>query len=234
MNLFGCILLKHKHDFLLTLSLFLIGSIFSAQASFQLESTGIVLKENEGRVSFNVNNTSLEPILLASKLEDLDKKEVSKNIIISPPIIRIDAGQSQQVNFVLKKGSNLKHETLLRASFEGVVQSVDNSARIPVRQSIGFLIQPTSVSASKTPWESLDIRLEGSKLVVSNTGRHVVRLAPMLTLLPSRKTISLKEQYFLVGDIYKFDVGSGDNSLMITPFSRYGFKIDDVTLPIKR
>lgn len=225
---------KNKRNVMLGSLFLFMGGTAPVQASFQLESTGIVLKETEGRISFNISNSSSEPILLASKLEDLDKSGMSKNVLISPPITRIDAGQSQQVNFVLKKGVTLTHEIMLRASFEGVLQSRDNSARMPVRQSIGFIIQPASIAVSKAPWESLDIRMEGTQLVVNNIGKHVVRLAPMLTLKPSGKLISLTEQYLLVGDMRKFDVDENVTSIMLTPFSRYGFKAADVTLPVKR
>lgn len=52
--------------------------------AFQLESTGIVLEEKEGRVSFTIQNTSQAPILLASQVEDLDNAGFSKNVLLSP------------------------------------------------------------------------------------------------------------------------------------------------------
>lgn len=226
--------LKIKSNWMLVLFILFFGATVPVQASFQLESTGVVLTESEGRVSFNISNSSSEPILLATKLEDLDKSGMSKNVLISPPIARIDGGQSQQVNFILKKGVPLTHEIMMKASFEGIVQSGGNSARMPLRQSIGFIIQPAAVAVSRAPWEALDIRMEGTQLVVSNNSKHVVRLAPMLTLKPSGKVISLPEKYLLVGDVRKFEVDSQVTSVMLTPFSRYGFAVPDVTLPVKR
>lgn len=203
-------------------------------ASFQLESTGVILEESKGRVSFNIKNDSSEPILLASKLTDLDNKNMSKNILLSPPITRIDAGQSQQVNFVLKKGVVLTHEFLFRASFEGIVQTGGNGARMPVRQNVGLILQPMSVAVSSKPWESLDIKIEGSKLYVSNSGKHVVRLSQVLTLKPSGKVVSLANPYILVGENHVFDIGPNVTSVEITPFSRYGFEMDKATLQVKR
>ncbi|MFJ3264873.1 fimbria/pilus chaperone family protein [Serratia liquefaciens] len=226
----------HKNGLWRLLSLLVIGVSLSmpAHASFQLESTGIVLEESKGRVSFNITNASSEPILLASKLADLDNSSMSKNVLISPPITRIDAGQSQQVNFVLKKGVVLSHEVLLRASFEGIVQASESSARMPVRQNVGLIIQPASVAANKTPWETLDVKIEGSKLLIVNSGKHVVRLAQALTVKPSGKVVSLTSPYILVGEKLAFDVGTNVTSVEITPFSRYGFQMDQVTLPVKR
>ncbi|HFZ1425924.1 TPA: fimbria/pilus periplasmic chaperone [Serratia marcescens] len=83
-------------------ALLVVGLAQPAQASFQLESMGVVLEESAGRVNFSIKNTSSEPILLATKVVDLDGKNFSKSILVSPLISWIGAGQSQQVNFVLK------------------------------------------------------------------------------------------------------------------------------------
>ena len=61
-----------------------------------------------------------------------------KRILIYPPITRIDAGQSQQVNFVLRKGKPLTHEVMLKASFEGIMQTTENSIVQIVLQALGL------------------------------------------------------------------------------------------------
>jgi P pilus assembly chaperone PapD len=205
----------------------------NAQASFKLESTGVILKETEGRTSFNVENTSSEPILLVVKLHDLDNQNVSKYILISPPIVRIDPGQSQQINFVLKKGKTLHSEVLLKASFEGVSQANENSAKMPIRQEVGFLVLAASVAETKTPWDDLTVKMMSDELVISNEGKHVIRLAPQFTLLPSNEVLPLSEYYFMPGATKRFKVKSKPVSIQITPLSRYGFKLPDVGLPVK-
>lgn len=213
--------------------LLIAGGMSFAQASFQLESMGIVLEESSGRTTFSIKNTTAEPILLATKVEDLDGKAFSKMVLISPPISRIDAGQSQQVNFVLKQGAVLPHEVMLKASFEGVGQAVDNSARIPVRQSIGLIIQPKAVAVSKTPWDDLQLSQVGTTLVVKNNGLHVVRLAPQLILLPSKQVVPLDNYYLMSGEEKKVTVSGKVTSVGMTPLGRYGFKQADITLPVK-
>ncbi|MBP6115593.1 MAG: fimbria/pilus periplasmic chaperone [Neisseriaceae bacterium] len=204
----------------------------AAHASFQLESTGIILPQTEKRVSFNIQNVSSSPILLVTKLLDLDGQDYSKHILISPPITRIDAGQSQQVNFVLKDGVQLTHEVLLKASFEGVSQAAENTAKMPVRQEVGFLIQPASVPQNKTPWMGLSIQSTANQLTVSNPSKHVVRLAPQITLLPSGKVIPLTDFYLLPGQSEQLQSSGHTTSVTIIPLSRYGFKLPDVTLPV--
>lgn len=217
-----------------TVFLILSGISGNAIAAFQLESMGIVLEESAGRTSFTIKNTSPEPILLVSKVEDLDDKNLSKSILVSPPITRIDAGQSQQVNFVLKKGLKLDKEGMLKASFEGIGQAKDNAARMPVRQSIGMILQPASVDASKTPWEDLTLSLEGQELVIVNTGKHVVRLSPKMILLPAQETITIDNYFFMPGEERRFRVKMRPDSVKILPLSRYGFKLPEVTLQLSR
>ncbi|PHI47403.1 fimbrial protein [Serratia marcescens] len=210
-----------------------LGLAHSAGASFQLESMGIVLEENPGRVSFSIRNSSSEPILLATKVEDLDGKGFSKAVLLSPPIARIEAGQSQQVNFVLKPGTALPHEVMLKASFEGIGQAVDNSTRMPVRQSIGLILQPKAVAVSKTPWDDLRLSAGAGRLTLTNGGLHVVRLAPQLTLQPSGKVVTLENYYLMAGETQTLAVEGQPTSVVITPLSRYGFKQDAVTLTVK-
>lgn len=208
--------------------------VTQAHASFQLESTGVILNESEGRVSFNIKNVSSAPLLLVTKLIDLDGNNLSKQILISPPITRIDAGQSQQVNFVLKKSAPLTHEVLLKASFEGVSQAADNSAKMPIRQDIGFIVQPSAVAQTKTPWEELTFSVEGQQLVIANPGKHVVRLAPQVTLLPNNQTVPLGNYYLMAGETKRVTITGTPTSVTIIPLSRYGFKLQDVTLPVRK
>ncbi|HEJ9058566.1 TPA: fimbria/pilus periplasmic chaperone [Serratia fonticola] len=220
----------------LVLGLLLIGALLGSQqarASFKLESTGVILKEKEGRTSFNVENISAEPILLVTKVSDLDKNGVSKNILISPPVVRIDPGQSQQVNFVLKQGTVLNHEVLLKASFEGVSQASESSAKMPIRQDVGLLVIPAGVAETKTPWDDLTLKYEGNELVISNNGKHVVRMAPQFTVLPSKEVIPLGSLYILPTETKRFKVKSKPNAIEISPLSRYGFKQQDVTISAK-
>lgn len=202
------------------------------QASFKLESTGIILNESDGRVSFNIQNTTSEPMLLVTKLIDLDGNALSKEILISPPITRIDGGQSQQVNFVLKKTAPLTHEVLLKASFEGVNQAPDNSAKMPIRQDIGLIVQPSAVAQTKTPWEDLKFSLEGPQLVIANPGKHVIRLAPQITLIPGNKVIPLEHYYLMAGETKRVAITGTPTAVSIIPLSRYGFKLPEVTLPL--
>lgn len=203
-----------------------------SNASFKLESTTVILKESDGRASFTIDNTSTNPILLVTKLIDLDDKNLSKQILISPPVTRIDAGQSQQVNFVLKKGTVLDSEVLLKAAFEGVEQVPGNATVMPIRQEIGFLIQPSSVPQIKNPWEELVLSTSGNNLIIKNPGKHVVRLGPQVILAPGNEVVPLGSPYIMPGTTRQFAIKSSPTSVKVTPLSRYGFVQSEVSIPV--
>ncbi|HEI6961615.1 TPA: fimbria/pilus periplasmic chaperone [Yersinia enterocolitica] len=228
-------LIKRVKSFLMFNLLVLLSCwSLASYASFKLESTTVILKENEGRTSFTIENTSANPILLVTKLVDLDGKNLSKQILISPPVTRIDAGQSQQVNFVLKKGTALDSEVLLKASFEGVEQVPGNATLMPIRQEIGFLIQPNSVPQIKTPWQELVLSTSGNNLMIKNPSKHVVRLGPQVILVPSNEVVPLGSPYIMPGQTKQFAIKSSPTSVKVTPLSRYGFVQPEVTVPVTR
>ncbi|MBW5811034.1 fimbria/pilus periplasmic chaperone [Yersinia kristensenii] len=228
------ILKRVKSFFMFNLLVLLSCWSLASNASFKLESTTVILKESDGRTSFTIENTSANPILLVTKLVDLDGKNLSKQILISPPVTRIDAGQSQQVNFVLKKGTTLDSEVLLKASFEGVEQVPGNATVMPIRQEIGFLIQPNAVPQIKTPWQELVISTSGNNLIINNPSKHVVRLGPQVILVPSNEVVPLGSHYIMPGATKQFAIKSSPTSVKVTPLSRYGFVQPEVTVPVSR
>jgi P pilus assembly chaperone PapD len=225
---------RFKSLFIVNLLVLLSGWSMASSASFKLESTTVILKESDGRTSFTIDNTSANPILLVTKLIDLDDRGFSKQVLISPPVARIDAGQSQQINFVLKKGTVLDSEVLLKAAFEGVEQVSGNATVMPIRQEIGFLIQPNAVPQIKTPWEELVFSTSGNNLVIKNPSKYVVRLGPQVFLVPGNEVVALGNPYIMPGSTRQFAINSSPTSVKVTPLSRYGFALPEVVLPVKR
>lgn len=216
------------------------GTLGSAQAnSFRLQSNTIVLDEATGQATLSVKNESTEPLLLVSELKDLPGDDLASRFLVSPPVTRIDPGNTQLVRFRLKKGKPLDREWLLKASFEGVPPRKTGGARLAVRQEIGFVVQPKRLRPNAQPWRALYWRREGTELVLHNPGDHVVRLAPQMTLLPSGKAVTLNQLYVRAGETVRSPLpeDAGDiAALRITPFSRQAyalpsFDIADSSLP---
>ncbi|WP_164931837.1 fimbria/pilus chaperone family protein [Dyella sp. M7H15-1] len=193
--------------------------------SFRLQTITVVLDERDGRTDFNVTNTGSEPMLLLTKLQDVDSTPMSANILVTPAVTRIDPGQSQLVHFMLKKGVKLEREYLLKASFEGVTQRADKGARMTVRQQVGFILQPKSVPVEERPWKDLRVQVNGDSLILTNAGRHIVRLMPSIALQPKGVDLPLEHPYILPGQRVSAAGAAvgGTTQIAITPLSRYGF-----------
>ncbi|HEK1719852.1 TPA: fimbria/pilus periplasmic chaperone [Proteus mirabilis] len=205
--------------------LILLISHFS-HASFQLETMTVILDSEEPRKIFNVKNTGSEPILLSTKVSDLDNQhEIAKNIIITPPITRIEPDQSQNINFILKDGVSFDDEQILKASFQGIGVAKVNSTKMPIRQDIAMLIIPKGLTIERDPWKNLDVKQVNNQLILKNNGKQVIRMAPAFTALPSNNGYSFGQFYIRPQEEIKVDIKENLTEIKISPLSRYGFKL---------
>ncbi|MEM5717720.1 fimbria/pilus chaperone family protein [Proteus mirabilis] len=205
--------------------LILLISHFS-HASFQLETMTVILDSEEPRKIFNVKNTGSEPILLSTKVSDLDKQhEIAKNIIITPPITRIEPDQSQNINFILKDGIEFDDEQILKASFQGIGVAKVNSTKMPIRQDIAMLIIPKGLTIEHEPWKNLEVKQVNNQLILKNNGKQVIRMAPAFSSLPSNNGYSIGQFYIRPQEEIKVDVKEKLTEIKISPLSRYGFKL---------
>lgn len=205
--------------------LILLISHFS-HASFQLETMTVILDSEEPRKIFNVKNTGSEPILLSTKVSDLDKQhEIAKNIIITPPITRIEPDQSQNINFILKDGIEFDDEQILKASFQGIGVAKVNSTKMPIRQDIAMLIIPKGLTIEREPWKNLEVKQVNNQLILKNNGKQVIRMAPAFSSLPSNNGYSIGQFYIRPQEEIKVDVKEKLTEIKISPLNRYGFKL---------
>lgn len=205
--------------------LILLISHFS-HASFKLETMTVILDSEEPRKIFNVKNTGSEPILLSTKVSDLDKQhEIAKNIIITPPITRIEPDQSQNINFILKDGIEFDDEQILKASFQGIGVAKVNSTKMPIRQDIAMLIIPKGLTIEREPWKNLEVKQVNNQLILKNNGKQVIRMAPAFSSLPSNNGYSIGQFYIRPQEEIKVDVKEKLTEIKISPLSRYGFKL---------
>ncbi|MEX5485244.1 fimbria/pilus periplasmic chaperone [Proteus mirabilis] len=197
-----------------------------SHASFQLETMTVILDSEEPRKIFNVKNTGSEPILLSTKVSDLDKQhEIAKNIIITPPITRIEPDQSQNINFILKDGIEFDDEQILKASFQGIGVAKVNSTKMPIRQDIAMLIIPKGLTIEREPWKNLEVKQVNNQLILKNNGKQVIRMAPAFSSLPSNNGYSIGQFYIRPQEEIKVDVKEKLTEIKISPLSRYGFKL---------
>ncbi|MCS3433630.1 P pilus assembly chaperone PapD [Klebsiella sp. BIGb0407] len=188
----------------------------------------VILDAGESRKVFSVRNLGKEPILLATELADINSEiRMSQNVIVSPPITRIEPLQSQQINFILKNGVTIAQEVLLKVAFQSVGEAKKNTTRMPIRQEVAMLIVPADMNVSQSPWDALRLKQQGNQLTLSNTGRQVIRLSRTFTALPGNEIYNLEQFYLRPGESKSVTTRQNVNEIKISPLSRYGFKMQN-------
>lgn len=218
---FNCLLL-------VTLSMFSLAS----QASGVLpESTVVIINEAQKGGSINVKNTEAVAVLLYTKVVELPD-DPAPRLIVTQPVVRLEPGQSQRVRFVLNTAAPLQHEHIKRVYFEGVTERTSDNSQVSVgiRQDLPVIIVPKGVEAKRDMWADLNWSVSANNLKVVNSGHHVVRLTPQITLLPAGSELSLHKSYILPGETLVIPAPMGlrlgnQQQVAFSPVTRYGFDV---------
>ena len=195
------------------------------------ETTVVVLYEEQGEATINIKNTDAAPALLHSVVENVPE-DLEPLLIVTPPITRVEAGETQLVRFIGTLQEPLKTQRLKRVTFEGIPQArVGGGATIGItlRQNLPLILHPRGLPVHHSPWELLKWRRAGERLTVHNDSAYVVRLAPEVQLLPQGVLAPLPRTYVLPGEALTLKVeGSleGVAGVEIHPATIYGFSAD--------
>lgn len=212
--------------------------LFSAcvQATGMLpESSVVIVEEDDGEGSINLQNTDNFPVLLLSSLQNIEQ-DTEKLLVVTPPLARVEPGKNQSIRFMLAARAPLKTERLRRVVFEGVPpQEKDkNVVHMTVRQNLPVIIRPAGLARDEAPWKRLIWSLKGGVLSVSNPSAYVVRLGQEVTTLPDLVAWVLPHTYVLPGQQLTLtrqaklgDTGAGATSkVRISPATTWGFTVD--------
>nr|WP_288500974.1 fimbria/pilus chaperone family protein [uncultured Erwinia sp.] len=222
----------------LLLSLAVI-SPFTQSSIMKPETSMVLINEEEGGGSINITNTSDTEALLYVKVYDLpDDKE--PQILVTQPVSRIAAGQTQRVRFILNQDKPLQHQHMKRVIFEGIppqTASGANSIGMNIRQDLPVIIHPAALEMSADPWKALKWTQRGTTLTVTNPSDMVVRLAQEIELLPLRRKLKLSKSYILPGQSLNVTlpesagVQSG-RQVQIQTLSKYGYVAGKFKQPV--
>lgn len=201
------------------------------------ETTVIVLYEDSGEATINIRNTDATPALLHSVVQNVPE-DVEPLLIVTPPIARVEAGETQQVRFLSTLKEPLKSQRLKRVSFEGIPQArVASGATIGItlRQNLPLILHPKDLPIHHSPWELLKWRRAGERLTVHNESAYVVRMAPQVQLLPQGSQATMPRTYILPGEVLTVEAGGplgAITAVEIQPATVYGFSVDSYRTPI--
>lgn len=198
------------------------------------ETSMLFVNEANQGATMNVKNTDDNAQLLYTSTNSLPEESKDIRLIVTQPVARVEAGQTQQVRFVLQSDRPLKTEHMMRVIFEGIPQKTKgiNKVGFNIRQDLPVLIHPAGLPQVQDAWRLLTWKTQGNMVTLSNTSPYVVRFQPAVELLPSKEVIKLSRAYILPGQTMTIDAGkpvAGNNQIRFSPVSRYGVEIDKYT-----
>lgn len=197
------------------------------------ETSVVIVHEGEAEAAIKVTNSDPSPALLHVTLEHIPEDQTSL-LFVTPPIARVEAGESQLVRFILSNTEPLGTQRLKRVIFEGLAQNSQpgkpGEARVSVnvRQNLPVILHPKGLARNAEPWKGLRWSLQGEQLVVSNPTAYVVRLAQELYSLPSQTPWQLPRSYVLPGERLTLagnPLATQDGQVRFTPATVYGFAV---------
>ncbi|WP_338506647.1 fimbria/pilus chaperone family protein [Erwinia aphidicola] len=219
--------MKSNRFSVLTLCLAALLGAGAAEASIMRPASSMVLIQEAAQGgSLNVTNTSDVDALLYVKIYDLPDDR-GPQLLVTQPVTRLAAGETQRVRFLLNTRAALTHEHLKRVIVEGIPLVPIDADRVAVnlRQDLPVIIHPAALPMLADPWKMLRCRTVNGDLRIENSGRYVVRLAQSITLLPQQKTVTLDKSYLLPGEVITL-AGQGrpeTRQLEIQSLSKYGY-----------
>ena len=206
-------------------------------SGMQPETTVVVLNEADGETSINIKNTDAGAALLYSAIEHIPEDD-EPLVLLTPPVARVEGGQTQLVRFINQSKTPLKTQRLKRVFFEGIPQT-DNlgGARInvTVRQNLPLILHPKGLPNNREPWKLLQWSTEGNELVVRNDSAYVVRLAQGVSLQPAGTEVNLPRTYVLPGQTFRLSLPSDAppaQAVRTFPATVYGYAVDSYDAPL--
>lgn len=211
-----------------------------AHASGMLPETSVVIvNEADGEGVINVKNTDPTPSLLYTAIEDIPE-DTADLIVASPPVARVESGQSQLVRFILQSDKPLETERMKRVTFEGIPQKHEGASQVKVviRQNLPLIIRPKHLAPDRQPWLHLQWSVTGEQLSVSNPSPYIVRLAQAVRVLPADREAALPKAYILPGEKITLtsdrSTASGALKVRLLPSTAYGYAAGSVEMPVNQ
>lgn len=197
----------------------------------------LLLNEADVAGAMLLQNTDKQPLLLYSKIENLPEDEGEKPLVmLTPPVARVEAGEWQQVRFMLQLKKPLQTQRLKRVIFEGIPQKSSSDSvqvAIAVRQNLPLVIHPKGLPVNREPWKLLKWSLNDGQLILANNSPYVVRMAQVVNLQPQGTAVQLERSYVLPGQELSFPVtDTGAEAVRLYPATLYGFSVDSYDAPL--
>ncbi|WP_276855062.1 fimbria/pilus chaperone family protein [Enterobacter oligotrophicus] len=215
----------------------LLASFNGMAAGMVPDTSLLIVNEDEQGASMDVKNTDAEAQLLYTKIIDLPD-DPKPGLIVTQPVVRVDAGKTQRVRFVLKSSTEpLKVEHFKRVIFTAIPQREKNKVKVVFSQNLPVIIHPTGLAVNIEPWKDLTWQIKNGNVTVENNTPYVVRMEQKVKLLPSGSFAKLDKSYILPGEKMTASasnkLSSTEKQVEIYPATRYGYKAKSYIVELK-
>ncbi|MGZ0717748.1 fimbria/pilus chaperone family protein [Pseudomonas palleroniana] len=231
-----------KHSLSITalvLPAFIFGLAPAYGSGMSPDKSVLLIDEGQGEATMNVTNTDSGPSLLVSAIYNLDGDD-EDIILVNPPMARVEAGDTQSVRFILEQKAPLEVQLLRRVTFEGIPPNTEsNSSKVgmTLMHDMPVIVSPKGLKKDLTPWKHLTWTSAAGKLTVKNPSPYVIRLLPVVELLPGDQSVSLPKTYILPGQTLDLDLPKDlrgvATHIKIKPANLHGYAAEPFSAPIK-
>jgi P pilus assembly chaperone PapD len=198
----------------------------------------LMINAENGEGVVNIKNTDAVPIMLLTQRADLAEGK-SHLITIKPPLVRIEAHQTQRVHFVLTGEAELTTQQLQYFYFEGLSIEGKHSANSEERERQGLqvIVNPKGLAMCSDPWKLLQWSRVNHQLTVRNDSPYVVRLSPDVRLSPGNQPLRLPRAFVLPGERLLLKPAdkaplTAVSKVTLSPISLYGASLGKYTADV--
>ncbi|WNJ34756.1 fimbria/pilus chaperone family protein [Enterobacter hormaechei] len=216
----------------------LLASFNGMAAGMVPDTSLLIVNEDEQGGSMDVKNTDAEAQLLYTKIIDLPD-DPKPGLIATQPVVRVDAGKTQRVRFVLKNSAEpLKVEHLKRVIFTAIPQREKNKVKVVFSQNLPVIIRPAGLAVNIEPWKALTWQIKNGNVTVENNTPYVVRMEQKVKLMASGTIAKLDKAYILPGEKMtaraSAKISAPEKQIEIYPATRYGYKAGTYIADLKQ
>lgn len=206
----------------------LFSSLQTFAAGMVPDTSLLLINEDERGASMDVKNSDDNAQLLYTRIIDLPD-DPTPGVIVTQPVVRVNAGKTQRVRFVLKDSAEkLKTEHLKRVIFSTIPQREQNKVKMVFSQNLPVIIRPAGLDVNMEPWKGLRWQIKNGNLTVLNDMPYVVRMEQKAKLLPSETQVKFEKSYILPGQTMiatpENKLSGLNNKVEIYPATRFGYK----------
>ena len=214
-------------------------SLSSLAASLQVAPISVAFSPQEKAKEIWLTNTSERPIraqtrvLIWSQVAGQDQVNPTRDLVASPSITEIKAGEQQLIRIIRNAPQNTAVEQTYRLLIDELPSSAQADAQtglqLLLQYSIPVFIQPTDSIAMRnglTLLNQVNFQYQNQQLIVKNNAKSHIRISELIYINPNGERIPLINGlvgYALAGQSMRWDI---PESKKILPNGKFEARIN--------